>query len=82
MAGSAQIALATLLNGTQMADVIVCDLNMPGMDGVAFLQALNAGPYAGSVILLSGESVRILHAVQKLLAGGKLTILGALEKPA
>jgi EAL domain-containing protein (putative c-di-GMP-specific phosphodiesterase class I) len=52
------------------------------MDGVEFLQALNAGKYSGSVILLSGEGARIMHTVQKLLSGGRLTILGALEKPA
>jgi EAL domain-containing protein (putative c-di-GMP-specific phosphodiesterase class I)/ActR/RegA family two-component response regulator len=82
MAGSAQVALEGLQTGERTADVIVCDLNMPGMDGVEFLQALNAGQYAGSVILLSGEGTRIMHTVQKLLSGGRLTILGALEKPA
>jgi EAL domain-containing protein (putative c-di-GMP-specific phosphodiesterase class I)/ActR/RegA family two-component response regulator len=81
-AGSAQVALKGLETGERTADVIVCDLNMPGMDGVEFLQALNAGKYSGSVILLSGEGARIMHTVQKLLSGGRLTILGALEKPA
>ena len=80
--GSALAALDSLQNRERVADVIICDLNMPGMDGVEFLQALNAGPYAGSVILLSGEGARIMHTVQKLLSGGGLTILGALEKPA
>jgi EAL domain-containing protein (putative c-di-GMP-specific phosphodiesterase class I) len=55
---------------------------MPGMDGIEFLQTLNASPYRGSVILLSGESLRVMHSVQKLLGGSQLTILGALEKPA
>ncbi len=80
--GSAQAALAALADPDHSADVIVCDLNMPGMDGVEFLQALNAGPFSGSVILLSGEGARIMHTVQKLLSGGRLIILGALEKPA
>jgi EAL domain-containing protein (putative c-di-GMP-specific phosphodiesterase class I)/CheY-like chemotaxis protein len=79
--GDARAALAALLDGGSAPDVIVCDLNMPGMDGVQFLQALNASPFTGSVILLSGEGARILHTVQKLLSGGHLTVLGALEKP-
>ncbi|HXN11034.1 MAG TPA: EAL domain-containing response regulator, partial [Steroidobacteraceae bacterium] len=33
-------------------------------------------------ILLSGESERVMHSVQKLIGGQQLTILGALTKPA
>jgi EAL domain-containing protein (putative c-di-GMP-specific phosphodiesterase class I) len=80
--GDARAALAMLLDGGEnVPDVIICDLNMPVMDGVAFLRTLNASAFAGSVILLSGEGARILHTVQRLLRGGSLTVLGALEKP-
>ena len=81
-AGSANDALLQLEHDPHSAEVIVCDLNMPDMDGIEFLQTLNASPFRGSVILLSGNSRRILHSVQKLLGGGQLVILGALTKPA
>jgi len=79
---NAETALADVRANPQAYDVIFCDLNMPGMDGIEFLHALNASPFIGHVILLSGEGTRILHTVQKLLGRARLMILGTLAKPA
>jgi EAL domain-containing protein (putative c-di-GMP-specific phosphodiesterase class I)/CheY-like chemotaxis protein/HPt (histidine-containing phosphotransfer) domain-containing protein len=83
--GNAQAAY-DLLNSHralgQPIDIIICDLNMPEIDGIEFLQMLNAANFVCGVILLSGEGARIMHTVQKLLSGRGLRILGALKKPA
>ena len=79
---SAKDALLQIEYDAQSADVIVCDLHIPDMDGIEFLQTLNASSFRGSVIFLSGEHLRIMHSVQKLLGGSQMTILGALTKPA
>ena len=74
-AGSGEAALR-MLEKEAPFDLILCDLNMPGMDGIEFLQMLNASPYCGSIILISGEGARIMHAVQKLLNRNRLAVAG------
>jgi EAL domain-containing protein (putative c-di-GMP-specific phosphodiesterase class I) len=77
-------ALEVLQRDPDAYDVIICDLNMPGMDGIEFLQRLGAGPCTAQVILLSGEGSRIMQSVQSvqaLLSRARLFILGVVEKP-
>ncbi len=80
-ATSAAEALLQLEHDPDSGEVIICDLTMPDIDGIEFLQTLNASPFRGSVILLSGQSERVMHSVQRVLGGRQLTILGALTKP-
>ena len=75
-------ALEILQADPDAVDVVICDINMPGMDGIEFLQRLDHSGFKGGVILSSGEGIRILHTARKLLSGGRLALLGALTKPA
>ena len=79
MSGAA--ALEMLDSARRPIDVVICDLNMPGMDGVEFIRHLAKSDYEGSIILTSGEDIRILKTVEKLAIEHDLHVLGVLEKP-
>lgn len=78
---SGQQALNLLAMQPVGEQLIFLDLNMPGMDGVEFVRRLVDIPYAGALVLVSGEDERILDTVVRLARAHRLNVLGQLNKP-
>jgi EAL domain-containing protein (putative c-di-GMP-specific phosphodiesterase class I) len=74
-------AALELLTTSEPPDVIICDLEMPGMDGVEFIRHVAQRGLASGVVIASGLDRRVLNAVQSVSEGYGLQVLGAVEKP-
>ena len=77
---SARSALKAL-DMSNPLQIILCDLNMPDMDGVEVIRYLGQQGFIGGVVVLSGEDIRTQHSVVAMGRAHHLNLLGALNKP-
>lgn len=62
-------------------EVLVCDLNMPEMDGVELIRKIGQTGFSGGLILMSGADEKVLSTVNRLAGLQGLRVLGQLQKP-
>lgn len=81
-AGDGRVALETFRELTQPVDIIVCDLDMPEMDGMEFIRHVGETGVPVSLILSSALDRALISSVETMTKAYGINLLGAIEKPA
>ena len=74
-------ALEVFRNLNEPIDIIVSDLDMPGMDGMEFIRHLGAVGLPASLIIASALNPALVASVETMATAYGINLLGALGKP-
>tara|TARA_R110002074_G_scaffold373069_2_gene548842 strand:- start:103008 stop:104210 length:1203 start_codon:yes stop_codon:yes gene_type:complete len=67
--------------GPATVDIVLCDLDMPGMDGMELIRHLGQANNVVSVVIVSAKEPALLASVKRMTQAYDVRLLGVIEKP-
>src|SRR5262245_57044156 len=80
-AGDGKAALDIFTAARPPVDIIITDLEMPGMDGMEFMRHVGKANRPVSVILSSALDAALVSSVEAMTKAYGITLLGTVNKP-
>jgi EAL domain-containing protein (putative c-di-GMP-specific phosphodiesterase class I)/FixJ family two-component response regulator len=80
-AASGAEAIALLGRLAQRPELLIIDLEMPGMDGVELIQQLHQRDIIVPVIVASGREITLIQSVERMARNLGMPVLGGMKKP-
>ena len=80
-AADGRAALEIFQNADEPINIIVSDLDMPGMDGMEFIRHLGESGKPVSIILASSLDRALIGSVETMTTAYGINLLGAIKKP-
>lgn len=80
-AADGRAALMIVRSQAPPVDIIISDLDMPGMDGLEFMRHLGEAGFPVSIILASALESPLLASVETMARGYGVRVLGVIPKP-
>jgi EAL domain-containing protein (putative c-di-GMP-specific phosphodiesterase class I) len=80
-ASDGQQALDLIVGREPVIDIIVTDLDMPGMDGMEFIRHLAEAKYPAALIVASSMAPTLIASVESMARAYGVNLLGAISKP-
>ncbi|WP_337841571.1 EAL domain-containing response regulator [Rheinheimera sp.] len=74
-------ALALIEQGEHDFDILICDLEMPDIDGIELIHLLAARQQRSAILIVSSREAALISAVEFMATTEGLYVLGSLQKP-
>ena len=80
-AHNGHVALEMLQQRETQFDLILCDLEMPDMDGIELLHQLSSIDVRSAIAIVSGREANLIASVELMAKADGLNVIGSLAKP-